>query len=124
MVNPIASASSPQPVAPSAPADGARPTEAVPATSARPELPTLDRSPVATAASEEVVERAVQEVNERIQGISRDLEFSFDPQTGQSVVRLVDRGTGEVLLQLPSEAALAVSRRLDALSGVFVRQET
>lgn len=78
----------------------------------------------ARGATQEVVDRAIEAVASRLQSVSRDLDFSVDPSTGREVVRLVDRSTGEVLLQIPSEQALAVSRRLDAMRGVFVREET
>ncbi len=51
---------------------------------------------------------------------AREMEFARDPQTGQMIVRVYDRATGELVRQIPSEEALAVARSLGKMSGVFV----
>ncbi len=55
---------------------------------------------------------AVRSLNESVQNIQRGIEFSIDEESGRSVVKVVDRETGDVIRQLPSEDALVVSRHI------------
>lgn len=51
------------------------------------------------------------------------LEFSIDEATEHTVVKVLDAGTGEVIRQFPSQDALAISKSLDRLSGLLLRQK-
>ncbi|MCF6353671.1 MAG: flagellar protein FlaG [Candidatus Polarisedimenticolaceae bacterium] len=62
--------------------------------------------------SREEMSNAVRSLNESVQNIQRGIEFSIDEESGRSVVKVVDRETGDVIRQLPSEDALAVSRQI------------
>lgn len=42
----------------------------------------------------------------------RDLQFSVDSETGQTVVTVRDKSTGEVIRQIPNAEALRISRAL------------
>jgi len=55
---------------------------------------------------------AVRSLNESVQNIQRGIEFSIDEESGRSVVKVVDRETGDVIRQLPTEDALVVSRHI------------
>jgi flagellar protein FlaG len=75
------------------------------------DIPSADAAQPAPA---ELVQQAVDALNEAMQQANRNLEFSLDGDTGQTVVRLVDTGTGELIRQFPSEATLAIARELEA----------
>lgn len=68
-------------------------------------------------------ERAVEEINRTIQVFARDLEFTVDPQTHNTIVKVIDRQTKEVLRQMPSEEALAIAHALDKLQGLMIKQK-
>ncbi|VAX06240.1 hypothetical protein MNBD_GAMMA26-982 [hydrothermal vent metagenome] len=55
---------------------------------------------------------AVSSLNRSVQSIQRGIEFSVDEASGRSVVRIVDRETGDVIRQLPPEAVLAAARQI------------
>jgi len=42
--------------------------------------------------------------------------------TGQLVVKIIDRTTQEVIRQMPSEEMLAIAKALDSIKGLFVQQ--
>ena len=42
-----------------------------------------------------------------------DLDFSSDPGTKRTVMRIVDRETGQVIRQFPSAGALAIAQDID-----------
>lgn len=76
------------------------------------------------AASPEAVKQAVSAINQVLQQSSRNLEFSVDSDTAQTVVRLFDTSTGELIRQYPSEATLAIAREIEAMQqGLLLKQE-
>lgn len=58
--------------------------------------------------------QAVSRLNERVQAIQRELQFSVDPATGYQVVKVLDARSGEVIRQMPSEQLLALAEILMA----------
>ncbi|WP_347330269.1 flagellar protein FlaG [Marinimicrobium locisalis] len=58
------------------------------------------------------VEEAVTQMNEYIQSTQRDLRFSIDEELGETIVKVVDRQTDEVIRQIPDEVFLELARRL------------
>jgi flagellar protein FlaG len=69
------------------------------------------------------VESAVKKVNQVVQAAARDIEFSVDKASGETVVKVVDRATKQVIRQIPSEEMLAISQSIDKLQGLLVKQE-
>ena len=68
------------------------------------------------------VEAAAKSVREFVQPINSNLEFSVNDDTGQLVVKIIDRTTKEVIRQMPSEEMLALAKALDSIKGLFVKQ--
>jgi len=68
------------------------------------------------------VEAAVQRINEFIAPIMQSIQFSTDDDSGRVVVKVVDSETQKILRQIPSEEALAISKALDNLQGLIIRQ--
>ena len=63
---------------------------------------------------------AVSSIQTFVQSIQRNLEFSVDDSTGETVVKVVARDSGEVIRQIPSEIALKLAQSLkDADSLLF-----
>ncbi|MEM7101073.1 MAG: flagellar protein FlaG [Pseudomonadota bacterium] len=60
------------------------------------------------------VEQAVEQLNEYVQSLQRDLQFSLDEELGRAVVRVIDSSTQEVIRQIPNETALQLARNLKA----------
>jgi len=65
--------------------------------------------------------RAVEQTNKIIQPIATDLQFSVDPGTKSTVVKVVDMATQQVIRQVPSEEMLKIAEALDKLHGLLVR---
>jgi flagellar protein FlaG len=63
---------------------------------------------------------ALDRVSDMLRPMARGLSFSRDARTGETVVRVVDTETNEVVRQIPSEDAIAIARALDRLQGIFV----
>jgi flagellar protein FlaG len=66
------------------------------------------------------LEQAVTDIREFVQSSKRNLDFSIDDSTGRVVVKVIATESGEVIRQLPSEAALKLAASLsDASSLLF-----
>ncbi len=59
------------------------------------------------------VQAAVAQMNEYIQSTQRDLHFSYDASSGETVVKVLDRATQEVIRQIPDQIFLKLAQNLD-----------
>ncbi len=57
---------------------------------------------------------AVSQINDYVQNLQRNLQFTVDEESGKDVVTVIDSESKEVIRQLPSEEALVLARRLAA----------
>jgi flagellar protein FlaG len=73
--------------------------------------------------SRKSVEDAVERVSKFVSQTANDISFSVDLDSGVDVVKIIDRGTREVIRQIPSEEMIALAQALDKLQGLFVRDK-
>ena len=76
----------------------------------------------------EDVAKAVSEISDYVQNISRDLQFQVDKQTGSTIVTVLDTETKEVIRQIPSEEVVAMARFIaenapDPVKGLLMNGE-
>ena len=83
----------------------------VPASSGEALPPKGKELPVQVAVSAEI-SKAVNEINEIVQSIQRDLSFNLDEDSGKTVIRVVNSESGELIRQIPSEEVLAIASHL------------
>lgn len=69
------------------------------------------------------LKQAVEAANTAMRAISTDLEFSLDPSTGKTVVRVIDNSTQQIIRQFPSEEMLAIARAIDRFQGLLLSQK-
>ncbi|MFV8570563.1 flagellar protein FlaG [Marinobacter sp. SBS5] len=55
---------------------------------------------------------AVTRLNDYVQNVQRDLQFEVDMERGETIVRVVDNETQEVIRQIPDEVALRLAKNL------------
>lgn len=65
---------------------------------------------------------AVKKLNEYVAPALQTIEFSIDDESDRIIVRVVDTETQKVLRQIPNEEVLAISKTLDKLRGLVIRQ--
>lgn len=113
-----------QPVNPSGEVRTFAPTPLNPVNTSRtPTAPNQKEAPASPAISEKEVKEAAHQVQEFVKTMSSDLLFSVDEDSGSFVVKVVDRATQEVIRQIPSEEMLALSKALERLQGLLVKQQ-
>ncbi len=69
------------------------------------------------------VEEAVASIQNFVQSIRRDLNFSLDDSSGRVVIKVTDSVSGEVIRQLPSEEALRLAESLEEVRSLLFKAE-
>jgi flagellar protein FlaG len=77
----------------------------------------------AQAPTREQIDSALRQLHEAMPYEARNLLFSVDHDTGTTVVRVVDATTKELIVQIPSKELLALTKSLDKLAGLFVKDQ-
>ena len=70
-------------------------------------------------AEQEPVDEVVSDLNNLVRELHRDLQFTVDSESGETVIKVVDRETDEVVRQIPSEEVVRMRQRLQEAAGVI-----
>ncbi|HEY3698089.1 MAG TPA: flagellar protein FlaG [Spongiibacteraceae bacterium] len=91
----------------------------VPATSPQETSPKQDKAVDAAQLKE-----AVTKLNDYVQNIQRDLSFSVDKDSGQTVVKVYDVQTKELIRQIPSDETLKLAASIkEQVNQFFVKEK-
>jgi flagellar protein FlaG len=71
----------------------------------------------------EELQSALQKIREFVSAAASDISFSIDSDSGRSVVKVIDRSTQEVIRQIPSQEFLEMSKALDRLQGLLLKNK-
>ncbi|HLA33277.1 MAG TPA: flagellar protein FlaG [Rhodocyclaceae bacterium] len=85
-------------------------------------LATSDQSVEAKSDIAEAMQRATDDLRRRVSAVAPELNFSVDEESGRSIIKIVDPATKEVIRQIPSEEALQMSKGINSLQGLLLRQ--
>jgi flagellar protein FlaG len=66
---------------------------------------------------------ALTRLQETLQHVEARIEFSVDKELNQVIIRVLDKETGDLIRQIPSEEVLALDRFFVDQSGLFVEEE-
>ncbi len=73
------------------------------------------------------LKQVVKEANSVFQQAQRNLQFKVDEETNEMVVKIVDKQSGDVIRQIPSEEMLALIKRMQELEsdqqGLVIRDK-
>ena len=70
-----------------------------------------------------VVNQAVQNLNDYVQNIERNLEFTVDENSGNTVISVIDPQTEEVIRQIPPEKVVSAVENLQRIEGLLLSAE-
>lgn len=70
--------------------------------------------------SEQETQAAVEQINRALRDMNNSIQFEIDKGTGKTIVRVIDGETQDVLMQYPSEQALAIARSLENGPGALL----
>jgi flagellar protein FlaG len=89
--------------------------------SVKPELTQVESKP-AVEVDKTALVTAVKKLNDFVAPALQTIEFALDQQSERMVVKVVDTASKKVLRQIPNEEVLAMSKTLDKLQGLVIRQ--
>lgn len=70
----------------------------------------------------EQLEQALAEANQQPSVVAANLSFSIDQDSKRVVVKLIDNTTQDVIRQIPSEEFLRMSRAIQQMQGLLVKE--
>ena len=69
------------------------------------------------------LEQAVDDLNDFIQDVRRELSFSVDNESGRTVIKVIDSESQQVVRQIPPEEVVSMTERLQSRSGLLMQAE-
>jgi flagellar protein FlaG len=73
--------------------------------------------------AQQPMEDAVSSIQQFVQTVQRNLNFSLDDSSGRVVVKVTDGVSGEVIRQIPSEEALRLAESLEQARSLLFKAE-
>ena len=70
--------------------------------------------------SNQQLERAADSMNNYVQSLRRDLHFSVDEDTGETIIRVVDSESQKMIRTIPSDEFLSMSQQLNQSVGMLL----
>ncbi len=82
------------------------------------------QAPPANSQQSADVPGVVSDINQLVSQVSTTkISFDIDEATGQSIIRVVNRETGDIIRQLPTEELLNLVSKMEQLRGLIFDQE-
>lgn len=69
------------------------------------------------------IQDRVVELNSYMQNLNRSLKFSVDDQSGETVIKVIDSETDELIRQIPAEELLVVRSSLEEYRGMLLEMK-
>lgn len=70
--------------------------------------------------SQEQLEKVAQQLQDFVGEMNHGLEFTVDKDSGRDVIKVIDRSSGDLVKQYPSEEVLTLVAKLSDMVGGFV----
>lgn len=83
-------------------------------------IKSVDETEAKEPLTAEQLEKVAQQLQDFVGEMNRGLEFSVDKDSGRDVIRVVDKSTGDLVKQFPSEEVLTLVAKLSEMVGGFV----
>lgn len=78
------------------------------------------KNPSPVALSTKQLEKVAQQLQDFVGEMNRGLEFLVDEDSGRDVIKVIDKNSGELVKQYPSEEVLTLVAKLSEMVGSFV----
>lgn len=66
------------------------------------------------------LEKVAQQLQDFVGEMNRGLEFLVDKDSGRDVIKVIDKSTGDLVKQFPSEEVLTLVAKLSEMVGGFI----
>jgi len=72
-----------------------------------------------SATPEQDIAETIDEMNQFLESMKRNISFSIDQDSGQSVILVKDSENDQVIRQLPSEELIVLRKKMDDVAGIL-----
>ena len=72
---------------------------------------------------QDMLKKAVENMNKKFEMLNSQLKVEVDEDTGIRVIKIVDKGTKEVVRQIPPEVMLKIAKYLDEVAGLLFNEK-
>jgi flagellar protein FlaG len=80
----------------------------------------VDKASANQALTPEQLEKVAQQLQDFVGDMNRGLEFSVDKDSGRDVIKVIDKSSGDLVKQYPSEEVLTLVSKLSDMVGGFI----
>ncbi|VEF25314.1 flagellar protein FlaG [Shewanella baltica] len=84
---------------------------------------TVEQSVIGNEQDPSKLNQVATDLSDMMSMMRKGLAFKVDETSGQAVVTVLDRDTGDVIRQMPSEEALALAEKLSEVTGLLMKTE-
>ncbi|MBL4899304.1 MAG: flagellar protein FlaG [Colwellia sp.] len=84
------------------------------------EKKSVDKIAIKEPLTAEQLEKVAQQLQNFVGDMNRGLEFSVDKDSGRDVIKVIDKSTGDLVKQFPSEEVLTLVAKLSEMVGGFI----
>jgi len=84
------------------------------------EVADVDKAADTQPLTVEQLENVAQQLQNFVGNMNRGLEFSVDKDSGRDVIKVIDKKSGDLVKQFPSEEVLSLVAKLSDMVGGFV----
>jgi flagellar protein FlaG len=85
----------------------------------QPEAPKVQSAP---AIPQKQIDQALERIKTAMPAKANALSFSVDDKSGDTIVRVTDTETGELIRQIPSKELVEIAKALDKMQGTLLKQ--
>lgn len=68
------------------------------------------------------LEQVAQQLQDFMGEMNRSLQFQVDEDSGRDVIKVIDKSSGELIKQYPSEEVLSLVSKLSETAGILIDQ--
>ena len=72
---------------------------------------------------EKLIMESIETANQKILGPEKEFEFAIHKETKQIMVKVIDKGTKEVLREIPPEKVLDAVAQMCEMAGIFMDEK-
>ena len=72
---------------------------------------------------EKLIMESIETANQKILGPEKEFEFAIHKETKQIMVKVIDKGTKEILREIPPEKVLDAVAKMCELAGIFMDEK-
>jgi flagellar protein FlaG len=80
----------------------------------------VENDDVKSPLTAEQLEKVAQQLQDFVGEMNRGLEFTVDKDSGRDVIKVIDKSSGDLVKQYPSEEVLSLVANLSNMVGGFV----